>query len=128
MYSLMCLSSLFPWKKPDNINGNLLGYKIQYEKTNESNSYQKTLGGPATSHELSSLAEATEYDVRVLVYNDKGNGPASNVTTVRTLVRKGEDKGQPQGKEGGQLGWATGCGYFELSALFLSCMVIFQYL
>ena len=102
-HSRDCLSSFVLQKKPENINGSFLGYKIKYKKTNESNSYQKTLRGPATSHELSSLAEATEYDVRVLVYNDKGNGPASNVTTVRTLVRKGENEGEPPSKDGGQL-------------------------
>ena len=81
----ICLSSFVLQKKPENINGELLGYIIQYKKTNESNFRPEKLSGPATSHELSSLEDATEYDVRVMVYNDKGNGPASNVTTVRTL-------------------------------------------
>lgn len=84
---------LITWRPPDreHWNGEILGYAIGFQKTDENDhiyNYSRigTSGGENTNEfRLVGLEKYTRYSVIVLAFNAKGDGPASKAVTVHTL-------------------------------------------
>ncbi|XP_069123043.1 protein sidekick-like [Argopecten irradians] len=72
------------WQQPptQTWNGALLGYVVQYKQV-DMNSYQET---PADFRQYSKILEqltiGVNYEIRIIAFNSKGNGPPSTPTIV----------------------------------------------
>ena len=76
------------WKPPkaDEQNGDLLGYKIFYHKTNGKVEETDVVSAAHTSHSLIFLEMYTNYSFSVLAFNPAGDGPRNGeAVTAKTL-------------------------------------------
>lgn len=80
---------LVTWRAPerDHWNGEILGYAIGFRKSEDiefSYNYSRmgTAGGEANEYRLTGLDKYTGYQVIVLAFNTKGDGPSSKAIQV----------------------------------------------
>ena len=76
------------WRPIDaqNTNGNISGYLVFYREVLGTGENYDVMATSDLYAEMENLKPGTEYAVRVLGYNEKGNGIASRLYFERTLV------------------------------------------
>ena len=97
------------------LNGALTGYKVFYKTTVESSYTPVTVNPGKTNHTIVGLQKYTAYSVKMLVDNDRGDGPVSNEKTV-TTKEDGENTSHTCNALlymyiGNQIKWAGACVY-----------------
>ena len=65
-------------------HGIVLGYKILYRKTNESIFITKPVNSNSVALQLTKLEKFTKYEVGILAFTVKGDGPRSQLRTFLT--------------------------------------------
>ena len=65
-------------------NGIITGYTITYKSQTENDNGNVQVDGSVRQTELTNLKEYVNYNITVLASTVKGDGPASNLTVVRT--------------------------------------------
>ena len=68
----------------DQQNGIITGYNITYKSQTENDNGIIQVNGSVRQTELIYLKEYVNYDITVLAFTVKGDGPASNPIVVRT--------------------------------------------
>lgn len=69
-----------------NANGNISGYLIFYQEVLETGEIYNVMATSDLYVEIINLKPGTQYAVRILGYNEKGNGVASRLYFENTLV------------------------------------------
>ena len=77
------------WEPPEDsaLNGELLGYKIFYRVSSDSDGQDEVevISADTTAHELLYLDTYVEYVITILCFNPAGDGPKSEPVLVRTM-------------------------------------------
>ena len=69
---------------PDDVNGILLGYKILYRQQGTTQWTEQIVHRSALEATVASLSEYTDYEIKIMGYNSKGQGPFSPILNLRT--------------------------------------------
>ncbi|XP_078349636.1 LOW QUALITY PROTEIN: polycystin-1-like protein 2 [Oculina patagonica] len=69
---------------PDDVNGILLGYIIQYRLSGAAQWIQKDVSPFVLETTIANLSQYTDYEFQMLGYNSKGHGPVSPLQNIRT--------------------------------------------
>ena len=73
------------WVEPHDSNAPILGYKVIYTEPEFLNGTSVTLPSNRTALEVTNLVPGVTYNFTVVAFNNIGNSPQSNITSVRTL-------------------------------------------
>ncbi|KAF2352237.1 Immunoglobulin I-set [Trinorchestia longiramus] len=77
------------WEPPadDDLNGELLGYKVFYRQSSEPEGLDEieVVSADTTAHELLYLDTYVEYVITILCFNPAGDGPKSDPVKARTM-------------------------------------------
>lgn len=87
IYLFLFLKIIFQLPPPESHNGPLRGFKIAYRLAGVAAStfiIRKIENAAATQGNIDSLVQWTAYEIKVLAYNDAGDGTYSNPITVTT--------------------------------------------
>ena len=83
----MFLKTIFQPPPPESHNGPLRGFKIAHRLAGVAAStviIRKIENAAATQGNIDGLVQWTAYEIKVLAYNDAGDGTYSNLITVTT--------------------------------------------
>ena len=69
---------------PNDVNGILLGYRIQYRLTGAAQWTQKDVSPIVLETNITNLSQYSDYNIRMSGYTSKGNGPASQILKVKS--------------------------------------------
>ena len=69
---------------PEDVNGILLGYIIQYRLADAAQWTQKDVSSSVQETIIANLSQYSDYEFQMLGYNSKGNGPASPILSIKT--------------------------------------------
>lgn len=69
---------------PDDVNGILLGYIIQYRLTGAAQWTKKDVSPVVIETDIANLSQYTNYEFQMLGYNSKGHGPVSPIQNITT--------------------------------------------